>query len=133
MHDHVRALACAAVAGVGTARGRRTLWLLVKILILAAILSRSIPAWMVGPAQAEPDASAALLVVLGVLVERWNTVVPVLFGHAHPLYAAGGYAPTTPEPLLTVVAYAVGFVIYLSLTRPSVRAESFAHRVDSSL
>ncbi len=60
---------------------------------------------------------AAVLVVLGVLGQRWNVVVPPLLGHAHAPYTNGGYAPTGPEFFLTMGAYAVGLLVYLLLAR----------------
>ena len=56
---------------------------------------------------------AALLTVLGVLVVRWSTVVPALLGHAHRLYAAGGYAPTVLEASRAIAVYAAGLLLYL--------------------
>lgn len=65
-----------------------------------------------GSAVAERIGFAVLLIILGVLVERWNVVVLPLFGHAHAFYSAGGYAPTPSEVLSTFVAYMIVLLVY---------------------
>ncbi|MBI2554952.1 MAG: polysulfide reductase NrfD [Candidatus Rokubacteria bacterium] len=60
---------------------------------------------------------ASFLVVLGVLAERWNIVIPPLLGHTNLPYPPGGYTPTWPELSLTVAAYAVGLLVYLVLAK----------------
>lgn len=58
---------------------------------------------------------AAFLTILGVFVVRWTTVVPALLGHAHTLYAAGGYAPSASEAFPAIAVYVMGFLSYLAL------------------
>jgi molybdopterin-containing oxidoreductase family membrane subunit len=68
---------------------------------------------------------ASLLVVLGVLAERWNIVIPPLTGHTYLPYAMAGYAPTFLELALTLGVYAGGVLVYLVVTRllPMVRLD----------
>jgi molybdopterin-containing oxidoreductase family membrane subunit len=75
---------------------------------------------------------AALLTVLGVLVVRWSTVVAALLGHAHRLYAAGGYAPSAAEAALTVAVYATGLLIGLRSSRRSNRNRRRSDRAPCS-
>jgi molybdopterin-containing oxidoreductase family membrane subunit len=49
--------------------------------------------------------AAALLVMSGIVLERWMLIVPPLLGHAHRLYANGGYHPALAEVLTTAAAY----------------------------
>ena len=58
---------------------------------------------------------AALLVVLGVLAEQWNVIVPALLGHAHLPYTAGGYVMTQVELSVTVAVYGIGAFVYFGL------------------
>ncbi len=58
---------------------------------------------------------AGLLVVLGVLTERWNVTIPGILGHAHLPYTSGGYAPTASEVTLTGAVYVVGLLTYAVL------------------
>lgn len=82
------------------------LWLVVILFPLYMLLSERWPADLrVG--------IAAAFVVLGVLAERWNIVVPSLMRHAHLPYAPGSYAPTGPEIILTLGVYAVGALIFM--------------------
>lgn len=60
---------------------------------------------------------ASFLVVLGVLTERWNIVIPPLLGHTNLPYPPSSYTPTWPELSLTVGTYAVGLLVYLVLAR----------------
>lgn len=60
---------------------------------------------------------ASFLVVLGVLAERWNIVIPPLLGHTNLPYPPASYTPTWPELSLTVATYAVGLLVYLVLAK----------------
>lgn len=60
---------------------------------------------------------AALLVSASVLVERWYLVIPAALGHAHRLWAPGGYAPSPSEIVLTLATYGIGFVVYVVAAR----------------
>lgn len=60
---------------------------------------------------------ASFLVVLAVLAERWNIVIPSLTGGKHLPYAMPGYAPSAVELLIAAAAYAGGVLAYLVLTR----------------
>ncbi len=51
---------------------------------------------------------AALLVIVGALIQRWQLVIPPLLGHAHLPYTEGGYSPSAPELSLTLAACAAG-------------------------
>lgn len=64
---------------------------------------------------------AALLVILGVLVERWSVVILPLFGHAHAFYTAGGYVPTSSEVPSTLAAYVIVGLVYCCLGRRVLR------------
>ena len=55
---------------------------------------------------------AALLVVSGGLVERWNVVILPLLGHAHAFYTAAGYVPTSLEVPMTLAVYAITILVY---------------------
>lgn len=55
---------------------------------------------------------ASILVVLGVLAERWNIVIIPLLGHANLPYAPGSYTPTWVEMSLTVGVYAIGALFF---------------------
>jgi dimethyl sulfoxide reductase membrane subunit len=65
---------------------------------------------------------AALLVVLGTLVERWNLLVPPLLGHAHVFYTSGGYRPAPHEVLATLAVYVLALVAGRPLARRLVGA-----------
>lgn len=69
--------------------------------------------------------AAAALVVLGVLAERWNIVVPPLIGFSHLPYPPGHYAPTGTELLLVAGVYAVGGILFAFAARilPLVESE----------
>jgi len=60
---------------------------------------------------------AAFLVVVGVLAERWNIVIPPLLGHTNLPYPHVSYTPTWPELSLTIATYAVGLLVYLALAK----------------
>jgi Ni/Fe-hydrogenase subunit HybB-like protein len=70
-------------------------------------------------------AIASALVVLGVLAERWNIVVPPLVGFAHLPYPHGSYVPTGTEVLLAVGVYAIGGLLFAAAARllPLVEAD----------
>lgn len=55
---------------------------------------------------------SSILVVLGVLAERWNIVIIPLLGHANLPYAPGSYTPTWVEMSLTVGVYAIGALFF---------------------
>lgn len=75
---------------------------------------------------------ASLLVVLAVLAERWNIVLPSLTGASHLPYAMPGYTPSAVELVIAVAAYAGGVLAYVVLSRvlPMVdlSVEREAHR-----
>jgi molybdopterin-containing oxidoreductase family membrane subunit len=71
---------------------------------------------------------ASLLVVVGVLAERWNIVVPSLLGYAGLPYPAASYAPTWPEISLTLGVYAVGVLVFLVLAKILPLVELEEHR-----
>ncbi len=56
---------------------------------------------------------AGFLVVLGVLAERWNIVVPSLIGHSYLPYPPGTYHPTGPEFVLVAGVYAFGLLFFI--------------------
>lgn len=60
---------------------------------------------------------AAALVVLGVLAERWNIVIPPLVGFSHLPYPPGRYTPTPSELILTAGVYAVGGLLFAFAAR----------------
>lgn len=60
---------------------------------------------------------ASAAVVLAVMVERWNIVVPALTTTTHLPYTMPGYTPTAVEIAITVAAYAGGVLAYLVLAR----------------
>ncbi len=60
---------------------------------------------------------AAALVVIGVLAERWNIVVPPLIGFSHLPYPPGQYAPTLTELSLVAGVYAVGGLLFAGAAR----------------
>ena len=68
---------------------------------------------------------AAALVVLGVLAERWNIVIPPLVGFAHLPYPPGRYTPTAIELLLVAGVYALGGLLFTLAARvlPLVESE----------
>lgn len=66
---------------------------------------------------------AAVLVVVAVLLQRWNIVVPTLLGHAHFSDLLGVRAPSSAEVSLTLGAYAVGLLVYVALARRFLRRE----------
>ncbi len=68
---------------------------------------------------------AAALVVLGVLAERWNIVIPPLVGFAHLPYPPGRYTPTAIELLLVSGVYALGGLLFAFAARvlPLVESE----------
>ncbi|MBI2370135.1 MAG: polysulfide reductase NrfD [Deltaproteobacteria bacterium] len=70
---------------------------------------------------------AAGLVVLGVLAERANIVLPPLLKTLLP-YPAGSYTPTTPELLIVLGAYSIGGLAFVLLAKlfPLVEAHPAA-------
>lgn len=68
---------------------------------------------------------AAVLVVAGVLAERWNIVVPSLIGHSFLPLPPGSYTPTGLELLLVMGVYALGglFFIVCATVLPLVESE----------
>lgn len=68
---------------------------------------------------------AAVLVVAGVLAERWNIVVPSLTGHSFLQSALASYTPTSLELLLVAGVYSVGglFFIACATVLPLVESE----------
>jgi molybdopterin-containing oxidoreductase family membrane subunit len=60
---------------------------------------------------------AAVLVVLGVLAERWNIVIPPLVGFAHLPYPRGAYVPTGTEVMLVLGVYAIGGLLFAVCAR----------------
>jgi molybdopterin-containing oxidoreductase family membrane subunit len=64
-----------------------------------------------------PIGIAAALVVLGVLAERWNIVIPPLVGFAHLPYPPGHYTPTAAELLLVSGVYALGGLLFAFAAR----------------
>jgi Ni/Fe-hydrogenase subunit HybB-like protein len=68
---------------------------------------------------------AGLLVVVGVLAERWNIVVPSLIGHSYVPYPEASYHPTLPELTLVTGVYAMGglFFIACAFLLPLVESE----------
>lgn len=60
---------------------------------------------------------ASLVVVLAVLAERWNIVLPSLTGTSHLPFAMPGYTPSVAEITMTVAAYAGGVLVYVILSR----------------
>jgi molybdopterin-containing oxidoreductase family membrane subunit len=72
-----------------------------------------------------PIGLAAALVVLGVLAERWNIVVPPLVGFSHLPYPPGQYTPTAIELLLVSGVYALGGLLFAFAARvlPLVESE----------
>ncbi len=60
---------------------------------------------------------ASLVVVLAVLAERWNVVLPSLAGTSRLPYVLPGYTPSAVELTITAAAYAGGVLAYLVLTR----------------
>ncbi len=64
--------------------------------------------------------TAAGLVVLTALLERWTVVVPAVLGHAHSLYGGGGQALAPPEISLTVAAYTIGLGVYCAQARSTL-------------
>jgi molybdopterin-containing oxidoreductase family membrane subunit len=59
-----------------------------------------------------PAGIAAALVVLGVLAERWNIVVPSLMGHSFVPFPRG-YTPTPTELLLVAGVWVLGGLIFV--------------------
>lgn len=55
---------------------------------------------------------AAVLVVLGVLAERWNIVVMPLLTHTNLPYPPGGYTPTALELSIVAGVYALGGLFF---------------------
>jgi len=68
---------------------------------------------------------ASMLVVLGVLAERWNIVVPSLIGHSFLPIGHGAYLPTGTEVMLVSGVYALGglFFIVSATILPLVESE----------
>ncbi|MDP3937722.1 MAG: NrfD/PsrC family molybdoenzyme membrane anchor subunit, partial [Deltaproteobacteria bacterium] len=68
---------------------------------------------------------AGFLVVLGILAERWNIVVPSLVGHPFMVPGPVGYFPTLTEAVLTCGVYAFGglFFIFAAMLLPLVESE----------
>jgi uncharacterized membrane protein len=64
---------------------------------------------------------AALLVVSGGLVERWNVVILPLLGHAHAFYTAAGYVPTSLEVPMTLAVYVITGLVYCYVARVAPR------------
>ena len=60
---------------------------------------------------------AAGFVVLGVLAERWNIVVPPLVGYSHLPYPHGSYVPSVTELALVLGVYAVGALLFVFAAR----------------
>jgi molybdopterin-containing oxidoreductase family membrane subunit len=57
---------------------------------------------------------SGLLVVLGVLAERWNIVVPSLVGHSYVAYPEASYHPSLPEITLASGVYAMGLLFFIA-------------------
>jgi hypothetical protein len=68
---------------------------------------------------------AGFLVVLGILAERWNIVVPTLVGHPFMVPGPVGYFPTLTEIVLTFGVYAFGglFFVFATMVLPLVESE----------
>jgi molybdopterin-containing oxidoreductase family membrane subunit len=68
---------------------------------------------------------AGLLVVLGVLAERWNIVVPSLVGGHFMIPGPVGYFPTGTEAILACGVYAIGglFFTFCIMVLPLVESE----------
>ena len=68
---------------------------------------------------------ASMLVVTGVLAERWNIVVPSLIGHSFLPIGHGAYLPTGTELMLVAGVYALGglFFIVSATILPLVESE----------
>jgi len=68
---------------------------------------------------------AGLLVVLGVLAERWNIVVPSLVGHPFMIPGPVSYFPASTEVILACGVYALGglFFTFCIMVLPLVESE----------
>ncbi|MFQ5457106.1 MAG: NrfD/PsrC family molybdoenzyme membrane anchor subunit [Myxococcota bacterium] len=68
---------------------------------------------------------AGLLVILGILAERWNIVVPSLIGHPFMVSGSHSYLPSLTEIVLTCGVYAFGglFFIFAAVILPLVESE----------
>jgi molybdopterin-containing oxidoreductase family membrane subunit len=75
---------------------------------------------------------ASFAVVLAVLAERWNIVIPTQTATSHLPYGMPGYTPSAVELAITAAAYAGGVLAYLVLTRTlpmvDLSVEREAHR-----
>jgi molybdopterin-containing oxidoreductase family membrane subunit len=111
------AIVMLAAAGGNLPVPRPLLWTVVVAGILLVLLRYVSPETRIG--------AAATLVVLGVLAERWNIVVPPLIGFSHLPYPPGHYAPTGTELLLVAGVYAIGGILFAFAARilPLVESE----------
>ncbi len=92
------------VPGVEGAPGYVLIWAVIAAPVLVVLLAPMGTETRLGVAGA--------LVVLGVLAERWNIVIPPLIGHAHLPYPRGFYAPSGTELALVLGVYAVGGLLF---------------------
>jgi molybdopterin-containing oxidoreductase family membrane subunit len=107
----------AAIVTLAAVAGNLPLWTVIVAAVLLVLIRHVSPETRIGV--------AAALVVLGVLAERWNIVVPPLIGFSHMHYPPGHYAPTGTEFLLVAGVYAVGGLLFAFAARilPLVESE----------